>query len=137
LIDLLNKGREAHFNLTMAVQTLGDIESRLGSRAKTEMVLGNMSYMIFGRCTAPDSREFFVSRAPQVILEGVRYSNSVSTPHREPLSFATSDGESLESVKQPVIEPDIIGSLPDFEWFATLGGDRFVKGRSPVLVLDE
>lgn len=135
LIKLLNKGGGNGFRLTLAAQTISDIESRLGSKAMAEKILGNVNNFIFGRVTAAESQEYFASRLPVVPIFSLRPSTSVTTPGAEPLSFSISQGEALESRMEPPIQPTLLGCLPKLHYFALIGS-RFVKGRIPVLVPD-
>lgn len=135
LIKLLNKGGGAGFRLTLATQTVSDIEARLGNAAMAEKILGNVNNFLFGRVTAPQSQEYFTARLPVVPITTMSFSRSVSSPTEDPLQFNSSQGESLQVRMEPPIAPTLLGCLPKLHFFALIGS-RFVKLRIPVLVPD-
>jgi len=135
LIKLLNKGGGAGFRLTLATQTISDIVARLGDQATAEKVIGNIANFIFGRVTSTDSQEFFCDRLPRVPIKQLDYSRSITSPTDDPLSYSTSQGETLKTTMEPPIEPPTLGALPKFHYFALIGS-RFVKGRIPVVIPD-
>ena len=53
LIEILNKGMEAGFQCVCAMQTISDLEARLGSAAQARMALGNLNNLIALRECAP------------------------------------------------------------------------------------
>ena len=135
LIKLLNKGGGAGFRLTLATQTVSDIVARLGDSAMAEKVLGNIANFIFGRVTATESQEYFCNRLPRVPIKTMVHSRTVTSPTLDPLSYSTSQGESLDVKLEPPIEPPMLGCLPKLHFFALIGS-RFVKGRIPVIIPD-
>lgn len=136
LIKLLNKGGGAGFRLTLATQTVSDIVARLGDQATAEKVLGNIANLIFGRVTSSDSQEYFCNRLPRVPIKMMDFTRGISSPTDDPLSFSTSQGETLKTTMEPPIEPPTLGALPKLHFFALIGS-RFVKGRIPVVVPDK
>lgn len=133
LILLLNKGGGAQFRLTLAVQGIADIEARLMSRALADKVLNNISNYIFGRCPSPESQKFFVERTPEVPIRSVKHGRSTTTQSTEPHAYSAGVTETLEVEKQFAIDQIMLACLPKCEYFAVLGGNRFVKGRFPIL----
>lgn len=136
VIRMLNKAGGAGYHLTLAAQTLSDIVARLGDRAMAEKVLGNIANLIFGRVTAAESQEYFAKRLPRVPIKMMSHSRTVSSPTVDPLSYTTSQGETLQTTMEPPIEPPTLGCLPKLQFFGLLGS-RFVKGRIPVIVPDK
>lgn len=134
LILLLNKGGGAQFRLTLAVQGIADIEARLQSRALADKVLNNVSNYIFGRCPSPESQKFFVERTPQVPIRSVKHGRSTTTQSNDPHAFSAGVTETLEVEKQYAIDEIMLACLPKCEYFAVLGGNRFVKGKFPILI---
>lgn len=135
LIKLLNKGGGAGFRLTLNCQTMSDIIARLGDRATAEKVLGNIANLITGRVTSSDTQEWFCNRLPRVPIKTLTASRTVTSPTLDPLSYTVSQGETLQTVMEPPIEPPTLGCLPKLHFYALIGS-RFVKGRIPVLIAD-
>lgn len=134
LILLLNKGGGAQFRLTLAVQGIADIEARLQSKAMADKVLNNISNYIFGRCPSPESQKFFVERTPQVPIRSIKQGRSTSSQSDSPMSFTASVSESLDVEKVFAIDEIMLACLPKAEFFAVLGGNRFVKGKFEFMV---
>lgn len=134
LILLMNKGRGAQFRLTLATQTISDFESRLGSAAMAEKVLGNMSNVFAGRLTADISQKYFQTKAPQVSLTTMGRGNAVQSMSEDPLEFRITQSEQITVEEDYAIKESYLACLPKFNYFAMLGGSRFVKGRIPILV---
>lgn len=134
LILLLNKGGGAQFRLTLAVQGIADIEARLQSRALADKVLNNISNYIFGRCPSPESQTFFVERTPEVPIRSIKHGRGITTQSSDPLAFSSNVTETLEVEMRYAIDPIMLACLPKCEFFGVLGGNRFVKGKFPILV---
>ena len=62
LIELLNKGMEAGFQCTCAMQTVSDLEAKLGSPAAARMALGNLNNLIALR-TKDEATQKFVAES--------------------------------------------------------------------------
>ncbi|OJY94443.1 MAG: hypothetical protein BGP25_05485 [Lysobacterales bacterium 63-13] len=134
LILLLNKGGGAQFRLTLAVQGIADIEARLQSAALADKVLNNISNYIFGRCPSPASQKFFVERTPLVPIRSIKQGRSTTTQSADPHAYSAGVTETLEVEKQFAIDEINLAILPKCEYFGILGGNRFVKGKFPVLI---
>ena len=39
----------------------------------------------------------------------------------------------MKETEVPVVEPAVLGCLPDLEFFAQVSGGRLIKGRIPIL----
>ena len=133
LILLLNKGGGAQFRLTLAVQGVADIEARLQSKALADKVLNNISNYIFGRCPSPESQSFFVERAPEVPIRSIKHGRGITTQSGDPLAFSSNVTETLEVETRYAIDPIMLACLPKCEFFSVLGGNRFMKGKFPII----
>lgn len=135
VIKLLNKGGGQGFRLTLFMQTIADIEAKLGSKAMADKVIGNVANFIFGRVTAPETQKFFCDRLPRVPIKSLSYSRQLSTSTAASAAYSAGQGETLAIQMEPPLEPAILGSLPKLHFFALIGS-RLVKGRIPVVVPD-
>lgn len=133
LIKILNKGGGAGFRVTLAAQTISDIETKMGGPAESEKLLGNINNFLFGRCTATPSQQFFTDRLPAVPIYTVAHTRTVTSPTDDPLQFSSAQGEQLHVEMESPIQPAILGCLPKLHFFGLIGS-RFVKFRIPVLI---
>lgn len=133
LIKILNKGGGAGFRVTLAAQTISDIETKMGGPAESEKLLGNINNFLFGRCTATPSQQFFTERLPLVPIYSVAHTRMVTSPTDDPLQFSSAQGEQLHVEMESPIQPAILGCLPKLHFFGLIGS-RFVKFRIPVLI---
>ncbi|MGH8159228.1 MAG: conjugative transfer system coupling protein TraD [Rhodanobacter sp.] len=134
LILLMNKGRGAQFRLNLATQTISDFESRLGSAALAEKVLGNVTNIFAGRLTADISQKYFVTKSPQVSIASMQLGRALSASTLDPMEFSANQTEKLALEDDYAIKESYLACLPKFNYFAMLGGSRFVKGRIPILL---
>ena len=53
--------------------------------------------------------------------------------HRDITNYTTSYGDRINETFSEIVPPEALGSLPDLEYFASLSGNRLVKGRIPLI----
>lgn len=137
LIEILNKGLEAGITTTCAMQTVADLESRLGSSARARMVLGNLNNLIALRTKDQVTQEFICEAFGRTTVW--ESASSVSTTADDDVSpaFRASVSHSLSGRRDTVVPMETLGSLPNLEYFACLSGGRLWKGRMPILLTDE
>ena len=133
LIMMLNKSRGAGFSLTLATQTLADLEAKLGSEAKAKQVLGNINHLISLRCTDPDTQEYIVKNLPKTRLAYVMRTQGTNTEGGNPFNHTGNVGERLMEEEGDLFPPQLLGELPNLEYVAKLSGGRLVKGAIPIL----
>lgn len=132
LIQLLNKGRGAGFNLIVATQTIEDFEARLGSAAKAGKILGNMNHVIVLRSNTPDTQEQIFKKVPKTRFRYVmrtQSGNAGMTPHEVKGSI----GERLMEEEAELFPAALAGELPNLEYFGIISGGRLVKGKIPLI----
>ena len=133
-VQLLNKSRGAGFQIFAATQTISDFESRLGSRAERQKVLGNFNNVVSLRLKDPETMKFFSDSVPKTRMQSVVRSQSTSSDDDEPLSVSANLGERLVEEETQMVPPEILGLLPNLEFFAMVSGGTLLKGRIPILV---
>lgn len=133
-VQLLNKSRGAGFQIFAATQTISDFESRLGSKAERQKVLGNFNNVISLRLKDPDTMKFFSDSVLTTRMQSVMRSQSTSSDDDDPLSVSANLGERLVEEEVQMVPPQVLGMLPNLEFFAMVSGGTLLKGRIPILV---
>ena len=136
LIQLLNKGRGAGYRMFVATQTFADFAVRLGSADKATQVLSNLNNTFVLRTTEPRSQEMLCKSMPEVKVKYVMRDQGQHIGENNPIFSGGSLGERLMEEKSQLIPPSLLGMLPNLEFFASLSGGHYVKGRLPILVAD-
>ena len=132
LIEILNKGAEGGIFTTCAMQTLADLAKRLGSEDAARMALGNLNNLIALRSKDRPTQDFIVETFGKTAIHTVRVGlNSASDAHVGDFTsvYSTQLSESMEEL----IPADILGKLPNLQYFASVSGGRIIKGRFPIL----
>ena len=136
LIQMLNKGRGAGFRLFIATQTFADFSVRLGKADKAQQVLSNLNNIFSLRTTDAKTQEFLVSAFPKVKVKYIVRDQGQRLSDDDPLESDGSIGERLMEEDADLIPASLFGMLPDLQYFASVSGGHFIKGRIPILVTD-
>ena len=136
LIQMLNKGRGAGFRLFIATQTFADFSVRLGKSDKAEQVLSNLNNIFALRTTNAATQEFLVSAFPKVKIKTIQRDQGQRLSKDNPLFSDATIGERLIEEETELIPQSLFGMLPNLEYFASVSGGNFIKGRVPILVKD-
>lgn len=133
LIEILNKGAEGGIYTTCAMQTLADLAKRLGSEAAARMVLGNLNNLIALRSKDRRTQEFIVETFGRTAIHTVRVglSHGADTHLGD---FSASHSANLSESFEEMVPAEMLGKLPNLQFFASVSGGRIMKGRFPILV---
>lgn len=134
LIQLLNKGRGAKLRLFVATQTIADFQARLGDASKATQVLGNINNNISLRVLDPDTQSYITDNLRLTRVKYVMRTQGMSSDSSDPALFGGNHGERLMEEEAPLLQPQLLGYLPNLEFVAKISGSRVVKGRLPILV---
>jgi conjugal transfer pilus assembly protein TraD len=132
LIEILNKGAEGGIYTTCAMQTLADLAKRLGSEAAARMALGNLNNLIALRSKDRPTQDFIVETFGKTAIHSMR----VGLGHGADThlgDFSTSYSSQLSESFEEMVPADVLGKLPNLQYFASVSGGRIVKGRFPIL----
>lgn len=132
-IQLLNKGRGAKLRLFVATQTFADFAARMGSKDKAIQVLGNINNTIALRIVDKETQEYFIDNLPKTRVKYVMRTQGQNTHGDEPIMHGGNQGERLMEEEMEMIPPQLLGMLPNLEFFAKISGGHIVKGRVPIL----
>lgn len=134
MIELLNKGMEADVHVTAAMQTVADLTAALGENCRAMQVLGNFNNLIALRTKDGETQEFVLEAfgAAMVWSEGVAL-GSASMSKIVP-TFRASITRTSSAKREALIPQEMLGKLPDGEFFASIAGGKIFKGRMPVVL---
>jgi conjugal transfer pilus assembly protein TraD len=136
LIEILNKGAEGGIYTTCAMQTLADLTKRLGSEAAARMALGNLNNLIALRSKDRPTQDFIVETFGRTAIHSVRRGISHgSDTHLG--DFSASHSANLSESFEEMVPAEMLGKLPNLQYFASVSGGRIIKGRFPILVPPE
>lgn len=133
-INVINKGGGAEVRVTVALQSVADLEAKLGSVAKARQVLGNTNSWVFLRATDLETAKVFTDKVNRktvvkVINEGSSMSPEVKSPG--PL-FKSGYNRTIIERETDLIQPQWLTALPKGQGFVYCQG-RVYKVRFPLL----
>jgi conjugal transfer pilus assembly protein TraD len=132
LIEILNKGAEGGIFTTCSMQTLADLAKRLGSEDAARMALGNLNNLIALRSKDRPTQDFVVETFGRTAIHSVRVGlSSGADAHLG--DFSSSYSTQLTESFEEMVPADVLGKLPNLQYFASVSGGRIIKGRFPIL----
>jgi conjugal transfer pilus assembly protein TraD len=132
LIQILNKGAESGIYTTCAMQTLADLADRLGSEAAARRAVGNLNNLVALRSKDRPTQDFIVETFGKTPIHSVEVSIGTHT-HARGADFSGSLARRLRETREETIPSDILGKLPNLQYFALVSGGRLLKGRVPIV----
>ena len=132
LIEILNKGAEGGIFTTCAMQTLADLAKRLGSEDAARMALGNLNNLIALRTKDRPTQDFVVETFGKTAIHTVRLGLSHGADAHLG-DFSSSYSTQLAESFEEMVPADVLGKLPNLQYFASVSGGRIIKGRFPIL----
>jgi len=136
LIEILNKGAEGGIFTTCAMQTLADLARRLGSEDAARMALGNLNNLIALRTKDRPTQDFVVETFGKTAIHTLRVGLSQGSDTHLGDYSASRSTQITESFEERV-PADVLGKLPNLQYFASVSGGRIIKGRFPILDPDQ
>lgn len=132
LIEILNKGAEGGIYTTCALQTLADLAKRLGSEDAARMALGNLNNLVALRSKDRPTQDFIVETFGKTAIHTMRegLSHGADTHLGD---FSASYSTQLTESFEEMVPADVLGKLPNLQYFASVSGGRIIKGRFPIL----
>ena len=132
LIEILNKGAEGGIYTTCAMQTLADLAKRLGSEDAARMALGNLNNLIALRSKDRPTQDFVVETFGKTAIHTLRVGLSHGADAHLG-DFSASHSTQITESFEEMIPADVLGKLPNLQYFASVSGGRIIKGRFPIL----
>ena len=137
LIEILNKGAESGLRTTCAMQTVADLAARLGSTDEARMALGNFNSLVSLRTKDRLTQEFVAETFGRTYIANTTATLTSASDTAHPGHFTAGASRQITASREEIIPCDVLGKLPNCEFFASLAGGRLVKGRTPILIADE
>lgn len=137
LIEILNKGAESGIRTTCAMQTVSDLAARLGDINEARMALGNFNSLVSLRTKDRVTQEFVSETFGRTYIANTSATVSSASHADMPGEFTAGYSRQLTGTREDIIPQDVLGKLPNCEYFASLAGGRLIKGRIPILVTPE
>lgn len=137
LIEILNKGAESGLRTTCAMQTVADLAARLGSTDEARMALGNFNSLVSLRTKDRLTQQFVAETFGRTYIANAAATLTNGSDTDRPGRFSAGASRQISASREEIIPCDILGKLPNCEFFASLAGGRLVKGRTPILTEDE
>ncbi|MBK8286389.1 MAG: conjugative transfer system coupling protein TraD [Ahniella sp.] len=135
-IALLNKGRGAGFSMTLLTQTFADFVAAAGSDAKARQILGNTNNLICLRVRDAGTQQYVAEQMPEVLLRSMTHAQSAGNAPLAPIVFNGQASEALSEQRAPLVDPNLLGALPDLECFAQIAGGQVYKLTTSLLELE-
>lgn len=134
LHQLASKGRGGGFTLWVASQTIPDYIARLGSQEKALSTLGNFNNLITLRIKDSVTCQFVTEQFGKAFVDSMQFGLNTSSQSDVTLTgFTGGENVSLSDKLIEIVPPDMLGMLPNHQYFALLAGGKLYKGRQPVL----
>ena len=130
---LLSKARGANFSITVATQSLSDINSRTGSEYETDRILANILNRFVMSCSDEATQDKMSKGLPSASIYLKTKSQSETRDSSAPVAQSANVGERLNEQSVPLIEGELFGSLPPGEFFAIAAGKHVEKVYAPLL----
>jgi conjugal transfer pilus assembly protein TraD len=135
LIQILNKGAESGIYTTCSMQTLADLAERLGSEEAARKAVGNLNNLIALRSKDRPTQDFVVETFGKTPIHSIDVAIGTHTDAHLP-DFSGSVSRRLRETREETVPSDILGKLPNLQYFALVSGGRLLKGRVPILIPD-
>ena len=132
LIQILNKGAESGIYTTCSMQTLADLAERLGSEEAARKAVGNLNNLIALRSKDRPTQDFIVETFGKTPIHNIDVSIGTHADAHLP-DFSGSVSRRLRETREETVPSDILGKLPNLQYFALVSGGRLLKGRVPIL----
>lgn len=132
LIEILNKGAESGIYTTCAMQTLADLARRLGSEEAARQALGNLNNLIALRSKDRPTQDFIVETFGKTSIHQLRVGMNTGTD-AHPGDFSAGHSTMITELSQEVVPAEILGKLPNLQYFGSISGGRLFKGRLQIL----
>jgi conjugal transfer pilus assembly protein TraD len=136
-IAMLNKAGGSKFRITVATQVLSDFAARVGNVDKAKMILGNLNNLVAGRLIDRDTQEYVCETFPKTMVRHLESSTRAGSGTDDLLKFSSAVGETLKETEVELFPPPLLGSMPNLEYIARISAGRVVKGRVPILKMQE
>ena len=132
LIEILNKGAEGGIHSICAMQTLADLANRLGSEDAARMALGNLNNLFALRTKDRPTQDFVVETFGKTGIHTMRVGRNLGADTHLG-DWSSGRSVQITDAMEERIPADMLGKLPNLQYFAQVSGGRLIRGRFPIL----
>lgn len=137
VIQILNKGRGAGFVAFVALQSIKDLEAKLGESSKMFQVLGNLNNQITLRLEDMETVKWIVEKIGETQIKRLDISHSQGTASEShPLDFRGTKTKREAIELGNLVPPEIITGLPNLQFIARFSGGATFMGTIPIIAND-
>lgn len=132
LVEILNKGVESGMHVTCAMQTFADLARKLGNENAARMALGNLNNLIAFRSKDRPTQEYITETFGKTYVRTIEEALSTGQDTHV-LDFSSSRVRRTSQKREEIVPADVLGKLPNLQYFASVAGGRLFKGRVPII----
>jgi conjugal transfer pilus assembly protein TraD len=133
-IQVLNKAAGAGFINLAAVQTIPDLAARFESMDKARQMLGNFNNLVAMRIKDRVTQDFVTETFGETyVYTQQKIQGTTSSTEQNITHFTGSVQERVTEALEDMLPPDVLGQLPNWQYFAMVSGGRLLKGRLPII----
>ncbi|RBW47279.1 conjugative coupling factor TraD, PFGI-1 class [Psychromonas sp. B3M02] len=133
-IPLANKGGGANFQLVLYTQSFGDIEVKLGSEAKANQVMTNLSTTELMRIQDEKTADIVIKKLPKVNVSTIMAVSGASDRAKEDdkVGFLSSNEDRTSNERVDMLQFSDFAGLPKGQSYCLKEGNQLYKLRSPM-----
>ncbi len=136
MVQLLNKARSSGMAVTLATQTKADFAARTQNEHTLGQVTGNCNTIISLRLSDDQSGKMISSiLGNALIAQESRTLSFTENPHNDEINYGGS--KTIAAREAPLVTPSMLSKLPPGEFFARLPNASVVKGKIPMVTVQD
>lgn len=133
-IQMLNKSAGAGFINVASIQTVPDLSARFESRDKARQMLGNFNNLVAMRIKCRETQDFVTETFGQTYVQTQQMFHATTSSTEQTVThFSGTVQERINEELEDVLPTDVLGLLPNWQYFAMVSGGRLIKGRLPIV----
>jgi conjugal transfer pilus assembly protein TraD len=136
-IQMLNKSAGAGFINITAVQTIPDLSARFESMDKARQMLGNFNNLIAMRVKDRVTQDFVTETLGRTyVYTQQKIQATASSTEKNITHFTGTVQERVTEAYEDMLPTDVLGQIPNWQYFGVVSGGRLIKGRLPIISHD-
>ena len=134
VIQVLNKGRGAGFRAFVALQTIKDLEAKLGSAPKMLQVLGNLNNQLVLRLEDTETVKWVLEKIGETTIKvsNIGYSQGTGS-EQHALEFSGNISRTQTQEVVSLVPKEVIFGLPNLQYIARFTGGHISMGTIPII----
>lgn len=134
LIQIANKGRGSGVRTVVCTQSISDFVVRMGSMDHAKQFFANLNNLFVLRSIDGGTQEYCTESFPKTIIKTMQHQINSSTSTDSHIGIWSGGvGERMQEVESELVQPNLLGRLPNLEYFARLADGRIIKAKIPII----